>query len=188
MTGFIASATGPSQQRLLNPTYIRDPGPRGTRYYTADRAFLAAADRFLPASGGSAFPVCPDMLHRWRHSSASRRRNWWPCPRPLGATPSGKCRSTWQRPQARPSEILGMSCEDIDRTVGTIQIRRGPQPVPLVERQGERPFTDRKPRDAMPSRESGATDVRISALGRARSQPVNLLNAQQARRFVQVPP
>jgi hypothetical protein len=81
-----------------------------------------------------------------------------------------------------------MSCEDIDRTVGTIQIRRGPQPVPLVERQGERPFTDRKPRDAMPSRESGATDVRISALGRARSQPVNLLNAQQARRFVQVPP
>jgi hypothetical protein len=101
MTGLIASATVPSQQRLLNLTYIRDPGPRGTRYYTAGRAFLAAADRFLPASGGSAFPVCPDMLHRWRHSSASRRRNWWPCPRPLGATPSGKSRSSWQRPPKR---------------------------------------------------------------------------------------
>ena len=43
------------------------------RYSTADRAFLAAASRFLPRERWSAFPVVPDTLNRWRRTIESRK-------------------------------------------------------------------------------------------------------------------
>lgn len=50
---------------------------RGRRrgYSPADRAFLAAASRFLPRKRWSAFPVVPDTLTRWRRQLVSRERS-----------------------------------------------------------------------------------------------------------------
>jgi hypothetical protein len=41
-------------------------GGKRPRYSTADRAFLAAASRFLPKERWSALPVVPETLKRWR--------------------------------------------------------------------------------------------------------------------------
>ena len=43
------------------------------RYSTADRAFLAAATRFLPQERWSAFPVVPETLKRWRRQLESKK-------------------------------------------------------------------------------------------------------------------
>jgi len=47
-------------------------GGKRPRYSTADRAFLAAASRFLPRERWSAFGVVPETLKRWRRQLESR--------------------------------------------------------------------------------------------------------------------
>jgi len=48
-------------------------GGKRPRFNTADRAFLAAASRFLPRERWSAFGVVPETLKRWRRQLEGRR-------------------------------------------------------------------------------------------------------------------